>query len=78
MMKKQGMLRKISQMRGHHQIMFAIIIGIAVISFWRGVWELQGLYLFPTNYELSLWSSVFVGIGILILTHYITKEFNVD
>ena len=72
------MFKKISQMGGHHQVIFAIIIGVAVISFWRGVWELQGLYLFPTNHELSLWSSVFMGVGILILTQYITKEFKVN
>ncbi|MBI2106517.1 hypothetical protein HYT57_00900 [Candidatus Woesearchaeota archaeon] len=65
-------------METHHQVMFAIIIGVAVISFWRGVWELQGLYLFPTNHELSLWSSVFIGVGILILTNYLTKEFGVN
>ncbi len=71
------MLKKISRMKAHHQIIFSIIIGVAVISFWRGIWELQDIYLFPNNYELSLWSSVIIGIGILIATHYVTKEFNV-
>ncbi|MBI4159489.1 hypothetical protein HY500_04520 [Candidatus Woesearchaeota archaeon] len=43
------MLKKISRMKTHHQIIFSIMIGVAVISFWRGVWELQDIYLFPNN-----------------------------
>jgi len=62
------------KMRRRHRILFAIVIGFAVIAFWRGVWGLLDLYLFPSNYELSLWVSVIVGILILAVTNYITKE----
>lgn len=58
----------------HHQIILSIIIGFAVVSFWRGVWGLQDVYLFPNNYQLSLWISVIVGTIILIATHYISRE----
>jgi len=68
------MIKKISKMKSHHQLLFAIIIGFAVISFWRGVWGLSDEYLLPGNYRLSLWVSVFVGILILIFTHRATKE----
>ncbi|MCK4968763.1 MAG: hypothetical protein KAS12_06940, partial [Candidatus Aenigmarchaeota archaeon] len=46
----------------------------AVISFWRGVWGLMDEYLFPENYKLSLWVSLFLGMFILIITNYATKE----
>ncbi len=68
------MFRKISRMKTEHQILFAVIIGFAVVSFWRGIWGLMDEYLFPENYELSLWASVFIGLAILLLTNYITKE----
>lgn len=51
-----------------YKILFAILIAFAVVSFWRGIWGLMDLYLFPNNYELSLISSVLIGILILILT----------
>ena len=67
------MFDKISKMKSHFQTLFAIIIAFAVISFWRGVWGLMDIYLFPENAELSLWSSVILGLAILIGTHYVTK-----
>jgi len=56
------------------QIAFAILIAFAVVSFWRGVWGLMDEFLFPNNYVLSLWSSVIIGILILLITHHATKE----
>ncbi len=57
-----------------HKSIFAVLIGFAVVSFWRGVWGLQDEYLFPQNYILSLWISVILGLFILIATHYVSKE----
>jgi len=68
------MYKKISEMETKPQVLFSIIIAFAVISFWRGVWGLMDLYLFPENMELSLWASVAIGLAILGATHYITKE----
>ena len=52
----------------------AILILFAIICFWRGCWGLMDLYLFPNNYELSLWVSVGVGVVILILTQSLIKQ----
>lgn len=68
------MFKRISEMQFKHQTIFAIIIGLAVISFWRGAWGLIDEYLFPDHYRLSLWASLILGIVILIATNYITKE----
>lgn len=68
------MFKRICRMKSKHQIFFAILIAFAVISFWRGVWGLMDEYLFPDNYPLSLWVSVVLGVAILIMTHYATKE----
>jgi hypothetical protein len=68
------MFDRIKRMKSHHQTIFALIIAIAVISLWRGIWGLMDEYLFPNNYELSLWISVAIGLAILIGTHYASKE----
>jgi len=68
------MFKKISKMKTHHQIFFALLIGFAVISFWRGVWGLMDEYLLPNNYRASLLVSLLLGVVILSFTHYATKE----
>jgi len=68
------MFGKIKSMKPWKQISFAILIAFAVISFWRGIWGLLDEYLFPSSMELSLWISVLIGLVILIVTHYTTKE----
>ena len=68
------MFKNMKKMKAKHQTVFVIMIAFAVISFWRGVWGLMDEYLFPLNYELSLWISLVLGLGILIGTHYASKE----
>lgn len=62
------------KMKVKHQLLTAILIGIAVVSFWRGAWGLMDVYIFPDNYLLSSWISMVAGVVVLIATHYATKE----
>jgi hypothetical protein len=50
------------------KVFFTILLGFAIIAFWRGAWGLMDMYLFPNNHELSLWISVFLGVFILYST----------
>jgi hypothetical protein len=68
------MFKKFRKIHPIKRVVFSLIIGFAVISFWRGLWGLWDVYVFPENYTLSLWISLVVGLIILILTHYATKE----
>ena len=68
------MFRRFKKLKPHHQVMMALLIGIAVVLFWRGIWGIFDLYLFPENLELSMWTSIVLGLIILSATHYITKE----
>lgn len=45
----------------------ALMLGIAAVAFWRGIWGLADLYFFPSNYNLSLILSAIIGIVILYL-----------
>jgi len=62
------------ELRTIHKVGFAVLIGFAVISFWRGIWGLMDLYLLPNDYAFSLWISVFLGLVILIITGYAKRE----
>ncbi|MFC1647942.1 hypothetical protein ACFL1B_00630 [Nanoarchaeota archaeon] len=68
------MLSHLARLEAKHQIIFAILIAFAVISIWRGLWGMWDFYIYPNNYELSLWISFVVGLVILLLTGYATKE----
>lgn len=68
------MFKKINTFKSRHKVIFALLIGAAVVSFWRGVWGLMDVYLFPDNYELSSWTSFLAGVTVLGVTHYIVDE----
>ena len=68
------MLKKLSDMKTKHQIFFAIIIAFAVISFWRGLWGLMDIYIFPANPPMRFSLLVLIGLIILASTHYAAKE----
>ena len=70
--KIQGKDKK--EKRNIKRIFFTVLIAFAIVSFWRGVWGLMDIYLFPNNYVLSLSISVLVGLVILYFTKHIIGE----
>ena len=56
-------------------VFFALVIGLAVVSFWRGAWQLMDLFVFPNDYLLSNIVSIVVGFVILVLAHRAIREF---
>ncbi len=68
------MLHRIKKLKPFKQALFTLLIGFSVVAFWRGAWGIMDTYLFPNNYELSSWISIFIGLIILYFTHYWTKE----
>ena len=67
------MLSNISKFKARHQTMFTIVIALAVVAFWRGIWGLMDLFIFPDSYLLSSITSVIIGLAILVATHYVAK-----
>ncbi len=51
-----------------------LMIGIAVILIWRGVWNLLDEYLLPDNFLLSNLIGIFVGLLMLYLPDKDIKE----
>lgn len=66
--------RETKKRRNLKTISYTILIAFAIISFWRGIWGLMDLYLFPNNHTLSLWISVLIGLIVLYITKHIIGE----
>ena len=45
--------------------LYFIVIGIAIVAFWRGIWGILDLYLFPNDELLSYLTSI--GISLFVL-----------
>ena len=66
--------KEFGKLKTKNQIFFAVLIAFAVVAVWRGFWGLLDVYLFPENYELSLWISLVIGLIILVSSHYTVRE----
>jgi len=54
--------------------LYSIIIGLAIIMFWRGLWGLMDLYLFPNNQFLSYFSAALIGLFLLYINDFRLRE----
>lgn len=54
-------------------ILNSILIGTAVVLYWRGMWGVIDLYLYPQNPSVSYIISMVMGIVFLIMHHGLTK-----
>jgi hypothetical protein len=68
------MFYKIRKLKPLERALFALLIGVSVVSFWRGTGGLMSMYIFPNNLKISYWASLLIGLIILAITHYWTKE----
>jgi Fuseless len=73
MLNKIKQLPQFQQFKAQHPSCNAIIIVLAIIMFWRGVWGLLDTYLFPGYPTLSHLVSAVIGVVILYI-----NEFNID
>lgn len=64
------MLKKLSTLKKHHQLLFSLIVLSGVVCLWRGVWGLLDIYLLPNNLPLSFILSIVLGVGIISVVHY--------
>ena len=62
------------KIKGIEKLLYAVLIGLAVVGFWRGAWGIMDELIFKDNYLYSSITTLVAGIIILILTHKVTKE----
>ncbi len=61
---------KLQEFKIQHPNANAIVIVLAIITFWRGVWGLLDIYLFPGSPTLSHLVSILIGALILYLDDF--------
>jgi ABC-type Fe3+-siderophore transport system permease subunit len=67
--------RKVKRFEHRHHILAAMLVGIAIVLLWRGVWELADIYIFPNQDIVSAVVCIVVGFTILYLRDFDLKEF---
>ena len=72
--KKQQIIQDVKNVRTFKTVASALIIGVAIVAFWRGAWGLMDIYLFPGNLALSYGVSTLAGVIILITTKNLMKH----
>jgi len=63
------MFHKIRRLKSRHQFAYSLVIGFGIGGGWRGIWGFMDLYLFPNSLDLSILTSLALGITILFITH---------
>ncbi|HLD98005.1 MAG TPA: hypothetical protein VI815_01645 [Candidatus Nanoarchaeia archaeon] len=48
-------------------VVLILIASIAIVGFWRGVWNLMDKFLFPENFIISQVISIVIGTLLLLL-----------
>lgn len=55
-------------------MLYTIVIALAIVSLWRGFWGFMDLYLFPYNHIYSFTISILLGIVVLYFTENLREE----
>lgn len=61
------MLETIFEKTKFKDVPLIIIASIAIVSFWRGIWHLSDIIIYPNDYLKSSIASIIIGIVILLL-----------
>jgi len=56
------MVKKLKRLK---RVSLTLLIAFAIVSFWRGVWGIMDIYLFPENLLLSFSVSILIGIVVI-------------
>jgi RsiW-degrading membrane proteinase PrsW (M82 family) len=74
-LKQKAPAKKITfSLRPNKNFFYVLLIAIAMILVWRGVWDLVDMYLFPEHPVWSALISFFIGLVILYLPDQDIKE----
>ena len=66
--------RLFNRIKKEHSVFNSVYVAIAVIAFWRGLWGLLDVYVFPNQPILSYAISALVGMGLLFINDFKLEE----
>jgi len=64
------MFKKLNKLKKAEKFIYSLIIAVAIVGIWRGVWMLLDLYLLPKNNAISAVVSLVIGVLVLAVTHH--------
>ncbi len=69
------MLNGFHQLKLHHQFIFTVILGVAIVAFWWGIWGFMDDYFLPKHRWLWLKYLAAVVFSLLVLTasHFLVQ-----
>ena len=62
------------QFKRKHRLLHILIVAIAIVMLWKGIWSLLDAYLFPGNVLAGNLLSILVAFFILYLDDFHLKE----
>jgi hypothetical protein len=65
-------------LKERHRNLYALIVGMAIILYWRGIWGLADVYMFPNDPAISFSVSAIVGIALLFINDFRLDEIERD
>jgi hypothetical protein len=70
---KDQWIKRVSRFEKKNPNLHLILLGLAVVAFWRAVWNLMDAYLFPSNHLLSNLICLALALG-----YFYLDDFRVD
>jgi len=64
----------IERFEKRHHILIAVVLGVAIILFWRGIWMLADEFLFPNIPWLSAVIGLLIGLVLLYARGFHLRE----
>jgi hypothetical protein len=71
-------MRSYRRFKDKHKITHILLVAIAIVMFWRGVWGLLDEYFFTASPVISYGLSIFIAFLILYFDDYHLKELHSD
>ena len=59
-------------------LVIILLSSLGVILWWRGIWELADIYLFPKNHKASLWAGALIGVVLSVVAAVLAYIFRPD
>ena len=69
----ENLFAGLSRLERRHKIIFSLVIAIAIILFWRGIWNLADEYLVPEDFIFSNLLSIILALAILGASEYLIR-----
>jgi Fuseless len=73
--RQADLLDKFRGLKDRHKLLFAVLIGVGIVAFWRGMWMMMDTLFFPETPWISGVFSILLGLTILTASGVFLRMF---